>query len=398
MFVQPSSKILHIVPRIAPDVDGVGDYAMRLSRQLRTHHQIDSEFLVVRPSELTKPSLEGFTVRRFVQHTVPDFIEMVPADIAAVVLQYSNYPYLQGKLDSPMWLTPALKALQAKGIPVVVMFHELPMLRYGMMRVRNPIQERLSRDLAKFADGVVTNNEAFQKKLLRWRRGSVLCQPNFSTIGEPTQAVTSLSERDRTLIVFGSTERRRVYQSNMTLLKESCEHLGIHTLYDVGRPVEWDADSLGPAIKVIKTGILSNKEISMLMSQSFAGVFDYHRFPHNLGKSSVYAAYAAHGMLPVCNGRFLRPQDGIIADQHYVDTFTVHAGSKEAPFEPWLQVIATNAHRLYQAHSIKRSAQRYAELIQSKVQSALRSDDLTELAITDPANPITSEPSGVRQN
>ena len=391
-------KILHIIPRIAPDMDGVGQYAMRLSRQLRSHHQIDSDFLVVRPSARTQSSLDGFTVHRFTEHTVPNFLETVPADISAVVLQYSNYPYLQGKLDSPMWLAPALKTLKAKGIPVVVMFHELPTLKYGVLRCRNPIQKRLSRDLARFADGVVTNNESFQQTLLRWRGDSVLCQPNFSTIGEPTEVVTPLSERDRTLIVFGSTDRRRVYQSNLTVLKEICEQLKFHTLYDVGRPVEWDTDSLGPAIKTIKTGVLSNQEIRALMSKSFAGVFDYHRFPRNLGKSSVYAAYAAHGLLPICNGRFLRPHDGIIAARHFVDTFTVHACSKGSSLDSWLQMIATNAHTLYRTRSVERAAQRYADLIESAILSASHPNESAESASTEPDNTVTSEPAGIRQN
>ncbi|MGD1867440.1 MAG: hypothetical protein ACFB0D_23055 [Phormidesmis sp.] len=399
MPVQPL-KILQIVPRIAPDMDGVGEYAMRLSQQLKSDHHIDSEFLVVRPSDQTQPMLNGFTVHRFTQHTVRDFLTTVAADISAVVLQYSNYPYLQGKLDSPLWLGSALKALQDKGIPVLVMFHELPTLKYGVLRVRNPIQSRLSRDLAQLADGVITNNEAFQQALLGWRRGGVVCQPNFATIGEPAERVTPLNERDRTLIVFGSTDRRRVYQSNLSMLREICEQLKIHTLYDVGRPVEWEPNSLGPTVTTVKTGVLPDREVSALMSRSFAGVFDYHRFPYNLGKSSVYAAYIAHGLLPICNGRLLRPQDGIVADQHYVDTFTVHACSKDSSPDSWFQTIATNAHTLYQNRSVARCAQQYADLIGSVVQSATISTErmTTQPTTTQPTTTRTSRPAKVRQD
>lgn len=364
-------KILHIVPRIAPDMDGVGEYAMRLSQQLRTHHHIDSEFLVVRPSERTQPLLDGFVVHQLTRHTVANFLAAVPADISAVVLQYSNYPYLRGKLDAPMWLAPSLEALQAKGIPIVVMFHELPTLKYGVIHLPNPIQERLSRDLAQLADAVITNNEAFQQTLLRWRQGDVMCQPNFATISEPGETVKPLYERDRTLIVFGSTDRQRVYQSNLPMLKEICTQLKIHTLYDIGRPLDWDSNSLGPTIKTVKTGVLPDQEISTLLSNAFAGIFDYHRFPRNLGKSSVYAAYIAHGLLPICNGRFLRPQDGIIADQHYVDTFTAHACSADSSPDSWFQTIATNAHTLYQKRSLARCAQQYITVIESVTQTTV---------------------------
>ncbi len=363
-----SQRILQVVPRIAPDMDGVGEYAVRLAKQLRCAQQIDTAFVVMHTSDETPSRLDGFDVYRLRSHTVEALLETVPADVSVVVLQYSNYPYLRGKLDSPMWFVPAFRSLQERGISVVVMFHELPTLKYGVMRFPNPIQERLSRDLAKLADAVMTNNEAFQAKLLGWRQGDVVCQPNFATISEPSGMVLPLSERDRALIVFGSSDRRRVYQSNLPMLKEICEQLSIRTLYDVGRLLEWDTQALGSTVKTVKTGVLPNQEISEMMSTSFAGIFDYHRFPHNLGKSSVYAAYGAHGLLPICNGHSLRPQDGIVADRHYVDTFTIHACSKKSSPDSWFQTIATNAHELYQTHSVERSAAQYAAVIDSVAQ------------------------------
>ncbi|MEL7332604.1 MAG: hypothetical protein AAFN12_10155, partial [Cyanobacteria bacterium J06560_2] len=355
-------KILQVVPRIAPDMDGVGEYALRLSKRLKRNHEIDTAFLVIRPSDRTPTELEGFDVHSLRSHTVETFLAKVPSDVSVVVLQYSNYPYLQGKLDAPMWLGLAIRALKAKGILTVVMFHELPTLKYGVLRLPNPIQGRLSRELAKDADVVLTNNEAFQQTLVGWRcDGTVHCMPNFATIGEPDR-VLPLAERDRAIVVFGSTDRRRVYQSNLPKLKEICQQLKIDTLYDVGRPFEWDAESLA-AVKVVSTGMVSDSEASDLMSRSFAGVFDYHRFPRNLGKSTVYAAYCAHGLVPICNGRFLRPQDSTVANEHYVDTFTLHTRSRHPSSDDWLQKIATNANALYQTRSLSRCAQTYADLM-----------------------------------
>ena len=56
------------------------------------------------------------------------------------------------------------------------------------------------------------------------------------------------------------------------------------------------------------------------MLKTFIGLFDYHRFPGNLAKSTVYAAYCAHGLLPICNQHSLIPQDGIFPNQHYLDS------------------------------------------------------------------------------
>ncbi|MGB7485559.1 MAG: hypothetical protein WA901_05165, partial [Phormidesmis sp.] len=41
-FSVSAQKILQIVPRIAPDMDGVGEYAVRLAQQLKANYQIDS--------------------------------------------------------------------------------------------------------------------------------------------------------------------------------------------------------------------------------------------------------------------------------------------------------------------------------------------------------------------
>jgi len=362
-------QIVQVVPRLSPDMDGVGEYSLKLAQQLRQVHGISTTFVVVYPSGKTQPNVDGFKVCGLSDRSFDAFVAAVPAEISTVVLQYSNYPYLQGKLDVPMWIADGLKALQDRGVAVIVMFHELPTLRYGVLRFPNLIQESLSKALVQLADGAITNNEAFQQTLLKWREGDVLCQPNFATIGEPEGIVKPLSERDRTLIVFGSTDRRRVYQNSLPILKEICERLKINTLYDIGRPLEWDAASLGPAVKTVKTGILPEQDISALLSQSFAGVFDYHRFPRNLGKSSVYAAYIAHGLLPICNGRSLRPQDDILPDRHYVDTFTVHACSQHSSPDSWFQTIATNAHTLYQTRSVEHCAQQYAALIKGIISS-----------------------------
>ena len=185
----------------------------------------------------------------------------------------------------------------------------------------------------------------------------------------------------RAIVVFGSTDRRRIYQSDLQLLKEICEGLDITTLYDVGRELEWESERLGPNVKTIRTGMLSDSDVSDLMSNAFAGIFDYHRFPRNLGKSTVYAAYCAHGLLPICNGRLLRPPDNTYANQHYTDTFTLHkkaqqvaqASTSVAAVDKDLQTIATNAHELYLTRSLDRCAEKYAELVQTALRTGAAS-------------------------
>ncbi|MEM1256114.1 MAG: hypothetical protein AAGI69_27055 [Cyanobacteria bacterium P01_H01_bin.21] len=355
MAAQPT-RILQIVPRIFPDVDGVGDYALQLAHQLCDRNQILSDFLVFRPNPKLQPRVDQFPVHRLDNHTVQGVLDRLPANVSTVLLQYSNYPYLHGKLDAPMWLVDALKALKHKGLRIVVMFHELPTLRYRQIRCPNVIQRRVSRGLAQVADVVITNNIAFQQTLAQWTKSPVHCIPNFSTIGALEQ-VTPLSERKRSLIVFGSSDRTRVYRNNTETINRICHILDINILYDVGRPVEWDDSSLD--VNVARTGFLPAIEVSQLLAESLAGVFDYRRFPQNLAKSTVYAAYCSHGLLPICNGSGLKPQDKIMANHHYVVTSSLEEFAQPSS----LQAIAHNAYAHYQTRTLAQSAAKFAQLI-----------------------------------
>lgn len=355
MITQPT-RILQIVPRISPDVDGVGDYALQLAHQLHDHHQIFSEFLVFRPNPRLRSHVDQFPVHRLENHTVTGLLEQLPKNTSTIFLQYSNYPYLQGKLDAPMWLVDALRLLKQRGLRIVVMFHELPTLRYKQIRCPNPVQRRVSYGLAQVADAVLTNNTAFQQTLSQWTKAPAYCVPNFSTIGELTQ-VKPLSERTRSLIVFGSSDRTRVYRNNTEAINNICNILNIDTLYDVGRPVEWDHQGLN--VNVVRTGFLSADEVSALLAESLAGVFDYRRFPQNLAKSTVYAAYCSHGMLPVCNGHGLKPQDEIMANHHYVTMANLSAFAEPSS----LQAIADNAHAHYRQRTLAQCATQFAQVI-----------------------------------
>ena len=377
MAAQPT-RILQIVPRIFPDVDGVGDYALQLAHQLCDRNQILSDFLVFRPNPKLQPHVDQFPVHRLENHTVQGVLDRLPEDVSTVLLQYSNYPYLHGKLDAPMWLVDALKALTRKGLQVIAMFHELPTLRYRQIRCPNFIQRRVSRGLAQVADVVVTNNMAFQQTLAQWTNSPVHCIPNFSTIGALEQ-VTHLSERKRSLIVFGSSDRTRVYRNNTETINRICHILDINTLYDVGRPMEWDYDLLN--VDVVRTGFLPATEVSQLLAESLAGIFDYRRFPQNLAKSTVYAAYCSHGLLPICNGSGLKPQDKIMANHHYVVTSSLQEFAQPSS----LQAIAENAYTHYQTRTLAQSAAKFAQLIKP-VTSAQNAEPADRLQSATPSS------------
>ncbi|MEM8611202.1 MAG: hypothetical protein AAGF93_04210 [Cyanobacteria bacterium P01_H01_bin.105] len=178
--------------------------------------------MVFRPNPRLQPKLDQFAVHRLNHHTAQGLVNQVTENISTIFLQYSNYPYLLGKLDTPMWLVDALKILKQRGLRIVVMFHELPTLRYKQIRCPNFVQRRVSRGA-------------------EWTESPIHCVPNFSTIGELGK-VPPLPERQRSLIVFGSSDRTRVYRHNTQTINQVCQLLKIDTLYDIGRPKDtgWD--------------------------------------------------------------------------------------------------------------------------------------------------------------
>ena len=87
MTVQPT-RILQIVPRLTPDVDGVGDYALQLANQLLDRHSILSDFLVFRPNPKLQSHIGSFPVHRLETHTVQGLLNQVPKNISTIFLQY----------------------------------------------------------------------------------------------------------------------------------------------------------------------------------------------------------------------------------------------------------------------------------------------------------------------
>ena len=84
-----STRILQIVPRMFPDVDGVGDYALQLARELRDRNQIRSDFLVFRPNPRLQPQVDGFAVHRLDHHTVQGLVDQVPENISTIFTLYN---------------------------------------------------------------------------------------------------------------------------------------------------------------------------------------------------------------------------------------------------------------------------------------------------------------------
>lgn len=350
-------NIVQIVPRLPPYTDGVGDYSIRLANQLLKGHGIATQFLVVKQGIKTEPLINGFPATGIPAPTPEAFLSVLPKDIEVILLQYSNYPYLAGKLDAPWWLLTGLQAaMKQRSIKLVVMFHELPTLKFKNLNFLNPIQSMVSYCLAQIATKVLTNNSRFQRTLSQWIKRPVTCIPNFSTIAEP-DCVLPLTQRQRRMIVFGGSDRHRVYKNCFKELLYSCQVLEIEEIYDVGKPLNLHPSDF-KGVRLVEMGFQPAQVVSQLMLNSWAGFLDYSRFPGALCKSTVFAAFCAHGLIPICSCYESSEANGLEMNQHYL----VPDQLKDVNLMQ-LQTVADNANKWYNIHNLTESAKVFASSI-----------------------------------
>jgi glycosyltransferase involved in cell wall biosynthesis len=129
--------ILHLVPRLPPSVDGVGDYARQLALALRRESGLDSAFLVADPAWSGDARLDGFPVQRLPARDAATLAgTLAAAGGDAVLLHYVGYGYHPRGV--PRWLLAGLadsrsaagrdgrtRAAPAAPRPLLTLFHEL---------------------------------------------------------------------------------------------------------------------------------------------------------------------------------------------------------------------------------------------------------------------------------
>jgi hypothetical protein len=213
----------------------------------------------------------------------------------------------------------------------------------------SPLQRSLAARVAQLSDRCLTSRECYAKLLYELSLGKqtqIPAIPVFSTIGEPDQ-VPPLAERERRVVVFGSASNRlRVYRESFAQLELTCQLLGIKEIWDVGPSTSLTLSTVN-SVPVVQLGQRSAAEISGFLLNSLAGFFDYN--PDYLAKSTIFAAYCAHGLLPVSARCSALPVDSIEAGKHYWIPEDQTKGLKNLVK---LQAIADNAHTWYQTHNL----------------------------------------------
>jgi hypothetical protein len=267
-----------------------------------------------------------------------------------VLLHYANYGY--EPRGCPSWLIGGLAKWKVRSRGrLVTMFHEFhamgPPWRSSFWL--SPLQRRLATALMHLSDGLVTSLPLHKRILLGWVPGREMAVlPVFSTVGEPAET-TELAARARRLVVFGGPgTRARAYRELKPVIALACRALEIEEILDVG-PQAADI----PA-NVRRLGPLPNAEVSELLAGSLAGFIGYP--PAFLAKSTIFAAYCAHRVLPIC--AWPRPRRN---GEEVPPFWTPETGDGMRPDH--LQELADGAHAWYGGHSLSRHAATYRDLL-----------------------------------
>ncbi len=266
-----------------------------------------------------------------------------------ILLHYANYGY--ARRGCPAGLVAGLERWRAAraGGRLVTVFHEVyasgPPWRSSFWL--NPWQRRLAARLAALSDRVLTPLGLYAGLLGRLAPGvRVAVLPVFSTVGEPAE-MPEAGGRPPALAVFGGAGvRGRAYGEWRPSLAAACRELGIEEILDVGP----DAGAPGSldGLPVRRLGVLPEAAAGAALLAARAGFLAYP--PRFLAKSTIFAAYCAHGLLPVCAWK--REEGGGEAPPFWRPS---DAGEPRG--------VAAAALAWYRGHSLARQAEIYRGLL-----------------------------------
>lgn len=319
-----------------PGSGGVRDYADCL-RQAWLARGIASELIEGRATIAGQPSLAS------------RLCALVPAGGGklAVVVHFSGYGYAQRGLCQ--WLVDELRVMKARhgdAVRLIVMFHELfaTGMPWRSAFWLAPLQSSVARQLARLADALWTNTNHHAD----WLRGAadggqpVQVRAVFSNVGEPVD-LPSWNARRPHMIVFGSAVTRQRALSAIPGHEPALIRLGITDLVEVG-----DGPSQSPGqdgLPIRHLGRMSPQALGALLCTSRFGLLDYPA--RYLGKSGVFAAYAAHGCVAVNLSERHGDADGLRAGIDYIDLHGGHSNASEA-----LTQMSRRLNRWYGGHSL----------------------------------------------
>lgn len=286
-------------------------------------------------------------------------LELIVPPGTPVFLHYVGYGYQ--KRGCPRWLAQGLERWRRNGKErrLAVMFHEL--FAFGPVWTSSFwlsfLQRRITARVARLADTCVTNMSMYANRLGRFaprHAGKVTVMPVFSTMGEPADLRPSRQRQPWLVLFGGGAWTTDAVAKHAAKLDQACAALSCDRIIAIGAPgrIAWSGHAAFE-----ETGILPAAEVSTILGQARAGFLGY--FPGYLGKSTIFAAYCAHGLLPIFPEPNPSELDGVMHRIHYL---TLDDLIEDCPLETIDSVVA-NSRQWYQRHDLAKAAGTVAQIL-----------------------------------
>jgi hypothetical protein len=346
-----ATDILHVVTALPPHVCGVGDYGFFVNEKIG---QLSGAF-----PRLFAPQLNQSAAEK------AHHLERALEQARFVILEYSPYAYQ--RYGIPDWLLSTLKKWKASGLSnlLITVFHEL----YATGKIwstafwTSPPQRYVARAIAELSDGAITTTPRQAAILREWNPKldlSILAVP--SNVGE--LATEQLGgPREIALVVFGqSGTRERSYLRNAqgwAKIRDLMPHAVVH---DIGVPTGLPISEL-VGLRCVQHGHLSPIETSSLLANSQFGILDYSN--STLNKSGVFAAYCAHGTVPIVFNHSTPDSSTLREREHFLTADSLRGHAHE------LAHLSQNAHKWYLGHDLTQHSRAICEFLPANAASNL---------------------------
>jgi len=334
--------VTHPLIQLIPDIVnacGVHDYSLRLASEWH-------------PSYPPSQDIHRLTEVRSLKSI--EFGTPSPSGPVGILLHYSGYGY--AKRGAPLWLLRSVQLFRRKNpaVPWLTMFHEVAAsgpINTSAFWMR-PLQLWIAKRLLQISDTAFTNcamNAAALHLAVRGQSQKVRIIPVFSNFGEPV-ALPPVPERAPHLILFTSNLAGRNPSPDFwQTLQNAVSSHRVTKVTVIGRPLTAPPTLTVP---IEQTGFLDYALISTLLCQARYG-FAYHA-PLLFGKSTIFAAFAAHGVIPIVPSPPVSLPEDLQNGEHYLS-------STDNPLQRDLQKIQNKLIAWYQPHNLKATAKAYIE-------------------------------------
>ena len=232
----------------------------------------------------------------------------------SILLEFTPLAY--SRLGFSFRLLLTVLRWRLNGCRVITYFHELPFP--NGRGLKKQLAVFLQQVYCSFLAAATAHSVVNQRQGWRWLQ--LLCGshrlsflPTCSNVGE-SDLVTTPDNRPLQVVIFGSPGKRRHSHALVASLGGYRKLFGAQVqVIDIGEPLDLPS-ALVPEVQIL--GSLPSAEIQERLLTSRFGFF--YAEPNQFSKSGVFAAYSAHGVVPILSHKVINPQPYFLSHDEIV--------------------------------------------------------------------------------